>query len=149
MTLVSTAKIMIWLISSLVVILVSCGLLFAFRLNFRRQILTLSLTILFSSLTQLEVYELVDLLCSLFGLLTFGSCRMNKTLVCSTTQQVPCNNIRWIKSKCSLLGGWRRRMLLLLQIIIVGGRTHCFIWVSTNVFCILMFRLFWYLCNSI
>jgi hypothetical protein len=102
--------------------------------------------ILFSSLSQLEVYELVGIFCSLYGLPASGSCRMNETIGCSTTQQASCI-FCWTKSSCSPFDGWRRRMLHLLLIIILGGQTHCSAWAFTSVLCILMLLLYWYHCK--
>jgi hypothetical protein len=93
---------------------------------------TLFPTILFSSLFQLGVYELGDHFCSLFGLFAFGSCGTKQTVTCLGMHQAPCITC-WIESKCSFLGGWRRQMLLLSEIIIVGGRAHCLVWTSANV----------------
>jgi hypothetical protein len=73
---------------------------------------------------------------------------MNEIIVCSETQQVPLL-ICWRKSKCYLLGGWRLQMLPLLLIIILGGRTHCSIWASTNVFYFAFVLLYCYRCNTI
>jgi hypothetical protein len=55
----------------------------------------------------------------------------------------------WTRSRCSLIGGWRRRLLLLLRIIITSGRTHCFVWVLNKVFALYFDTslLYWYFCD--
>jgi hypothetical protein len=58
-------------------------------------------------------------------------CGTKETTVCSEMQLVLCI-ICWRKSRYYHLDDWRRRMLLLSQITIVGGRTHCFVWASTK-----------------
>jgi hypothetical protein len=116
--------------------LVPCGHLCVLVLAFQRSMLTLFLTTLFSLLHQLGVYEHVDPFCSLFGLSASGSCGTKETIACSETEQLQCI-IYWTKSNYSLLGGYRRQMLLLAHIIIGGGRTHCFVWASADEFVLL------------
>jgi hypothetical protein len=40
-------------------------------------------------------------------------------------------------------------MLLLSPIIIPGGRTHCFVWASTNVLFFFFMDVYWYLCSFV
>jgi hypothetical protein len=108
-------------------------------LVFRRPMFTHSLLTLFSSLTQLEVFVLVGLFCSLFGSPAFVSCGMNETIVCLETRQVPLLSC-WRKSKYPLFGGWRLQMLLLFPVIIHRVELIA-LFEYRLIFCILFFFL--------
>jgi hypothetical protein len=126
-----------------------CGHLFAIGLAFQRLMPLLSVIIWFSSHSQLEVHELVGRFCSLFGL-QVSSVTWNErnhrlfnnaaSLVHLMLDKVKMFSFRWLKTTNVTLASyyhtWWSNSLLCLGID----------WFSLY---ILMFLLFWYLCNTL